>query len=87
MERWLSLTVSEAKNPKMSAAKGLFFISVPKKIVNRAVRRNRIKRILREALREEPCLSAGKVHLFRVLRQPEVANVAMAKKAVYELLH
>ena len=87
MERWLSLTVSEGKNPDMSATRGLFFISVPKKVVNKAVRRNRIKRVLREALRHEVQLPAGKVHVFRVMRAPEGVDLKMAKQVVHELLH
>ena len=85
MERWLSLTVSEGKSPKATPRQRLFHISVPKKIVRQAVRRNRIKRVLREALRLET-LSNGKVHLFRVLRMPQSVDLKDAKKAVHELL-
>ena len=90
MERWLSLSVSEGKYPNTIGARRPFFISVPKKVVNKAVHRNRIKRVLREALRHEALLQAllppGKVHIFRVMRAPEGVDLKMAKQAVHELL-
>ena len=86
MERWLSLSVSEGKYPNTIAAQRPFFISVPKKVVNKAVQRNRIKRVLREALRHETLLPTGKVHIFRVTRAPEGVDLKMAKQAVHELL-
>jgi ribonuclease P protein component len=61
-------------------------ISIPKKVVKQAVRRNRIKRVLREALKEERILERDKTHVFKVLRSPEGVNLQMAKQAVRELL-
>lgn len=81
MRQWLSLTVSEAKNPEKNGAKKAFFISVPKKIVARAVRRNRLKRVLREALRGL-VLPPGKAHVFRVMRSPEKVNLQTAQEAL-----
>ena len=81
------MTVSERKNPRTGDPQGIFFISVPKKIVGKAVRRNRIKRVLREALRQETLPSVGQVRVFRVVRAPEVVDLKVAKQAVYELLH
>jgi ribonuclease P protein component len=81
MERWLSLTLSERP------ARPLFLISIPKKIVRKAVRRNRIRRVLREALRQEPVSSPGaKTHVFKVLRSPENVSLHVAKQAIHELL-
>ena len=85
MERWLSLTVSPALVSKK--ARSGYFISIPKKIVRQAVRRNRIRRVLREALRACEGLEAGKTHFFKVTRAPEGVGLAMAKKALHELLH
>ena len=85
MERWLSLTVSPASAGKK--ARSGYFISIPKKIVRLAVRRNRIRRVLREALRAHGGLEAGKIHLFKVTCAPEDVGLAMAKKALHELLH
>ena len=85
MERWLSLAVSPASAGKK--ARFGYFISIPKKVVRQAVRRNRIRRVLREALRERAGLDAGKTHFFKVIRAPEGVGLAMAKKALHEILH
>ena len=87
MERWLSLTVLDRKNPENRGKTPPFFISVPKKIVRRAVRRNRIKRVLREALRHETLLQDGKTYTFKVVKAPETVDLKVAKQAVHELLH
>ena len=86
MERWLSLTVFERNNSKADVRKPPYFISIPKKIVKQAVRRNRLKRVLREALRNAPFLTARKLHRFKVLRAPERVDLRMAREAVGELL-
>ena len=85
MRQWLSLTVSEVKNPKKNKTPRAFFISVPKKVVAKAVRRNRLKRVLREALRRA-VLPGGKVHIFKVMRVPETVNLKTAQEALHELL-
>ena len=85
MERWLSLRVSEEKDPESKAGKPLFLISIPKKIVRLAVRRNRIKRVLREALRNRPLAGENKVYLFKVMRSPERVDLESARLAVHEL--
>ena len=87
MERWLSLTVSEAKNPEKTLSRRPFFISVPKKVVAKATRRNRLKRVLREALRQEKGLTDGKTRVFKVLKAPETVDLSMAKQALHALLH
>ena len=78
MEPWLSLTVL--------AGKSRFLISIPKKVVRQAHRRNRIKRVLREALRQEPPLTA-QTHVFKVFRSPKSMDLYIARQAVHELLH
>lgn len=87
MERWLSLTVSEEKSPKHNAARQRFLISIPKAIVRLAVRRNRIKRVLREALRNKSYFKENKVYIFKVLRWPDKINLENARDAVHELFH
>ena len=87
MEQWLSLTVSEFHSPKFGVPGPLVFISIPKKIVKQAVQRNRIKRVLREALRREKPLTEAKKHVFKVLRSPENVDLNVARQAVHELLH
>ncbi len=84
MERWLSLTVSEEKDTRGKAEKPFFLISIPKKIVNQAVRRNRIKRVLRETLRNRPFFEK-KVYVFKVLRSPEELSLKSATLVVDEL--
>ena len=85
MERWLSLKVSEEKDPERKAGKPLFLISVPKKVVRLAVRRNRIRRVLREVLRHRPFSTENKTYLLKVLRSPEKVDLESAKVAVHEL--
>ena len=69
-----------AKAPRPSRV----FISIPKKIVRHAVKRNRIRRVLREAFRGRD-FGMGKTHVFKVTRFPESVDLAMAKKALNEL--
>jgi ribonuclease P protein component len=84
MERWLSLTVS-AGLPAKNSSPAPYFISIPKKLVRQAVRRNRIRRVLREALKGR-VLAGGKRHLFKVVRPPKDVGLAMAERAIDELL-
>ena len=85
MERWLSLRVSEEEHPESKPRKSLFLISIPKKVVRLAVHRNRIRRVLREALRNKPFFEENKTYLFKVLRSPEGVNLESARVAVHEL--
>ena len=85
MEQWLSLTVYDEKEPKGKSPKPFFLISVPKKVVSQAVRRNRIKRVLREALKNETFFKEKKVYVFKVLRSPEKVNLKSARFMIDEL--
>ena len=78
------MRVSEEKTPDGKARKPLFLISIPKKIVRLAVRRNRIRRVLREALRGR-AVAENKVYLLKVLRSPEKVNLESARLAVHEI--
>ena len=86
MERWLVLKVSEEKRPQSTVRKAPFLISIPKKVVRLAVRRNRIKRVLREALKDRPFLGRNKVYVFKVMRFPKKVSLESARLAVHELL-
>ena len=86
MERWLSLKVSEGKRPENGTRKSSLLISIPKKIVRLAVRRNRIKRVLREALRSKPFLKENKVYVFKVFRSPEKVSLESAQLAIHDIL-
>ena len=85
MERWLSLRVSEEKTLENKARKPLFLISIPKKVVRLAVRRNRIRRVLREALRNKPFFEGNKTYVFKVLRSPEQVDLESTRLIVHEL--
>ncbi len=76
MERWLSLTVSKLVSSKT------VHISIPKRVVKRAAVRNRIRRVLREALRLDPFFQEDKVYLLKVSSLPKAVDLAMAKKAL-----
>jgi ribonuclease P protein component len=76
MERWLSLTVS-----KVSSSKTVH-ISIPKRIVKHAVVRNRIRRVLREAVRLDPFLQDEKIYILKVLRLPKAVNLPIAQKTL-----
>jgi len=85
MKPWLALTVSKEKSPINKLRKAPFFISVPKKIVRQAVLRNRIKRVLREALRSKPFFEQNKVYFFKVLSFPTKVSLASAQLMVDEV--
>jgi ribonuclease P protein component len=80
MERWLSLTVLKLVSSKT------IHISIPKRIVKRAVARNRVRRVLREALRQDPFFQGEKVYILKVLHLPESVDLETAKKSI-EALH
>ena len=70
-ESWLSCEVSEKDVRQPRSAKPLIFISIPKKVVPLATGRNRIKRLIREAMRENPYLNdPRKVYFFKVVKAP-----------------
>ena len=74
---WLSLKIQEkpiAGNDSVVGA-GLkpaptLLISVPKKTVRLATRRNRLKRLIREAFRKKNDLEMGKAYIFQVKQNP-----------------
>ena len=81
-ESWLFLKISE-KDPKRNQKKDLF-ISVPKKIVPLATRRNRLRRLIREAVRHDPFfLESGALFEFKVTsfsKEPDLSEVKAALK-------
>jgi len=76
MERWLSLTVSNLVSSRA------VHISIPKRIVKQAVVRNRVRRVLREAVRLDPFFKEEKTYILKVLRLPKTVDFHMAKKAL-----
>lgn len=84
-ERWLSLTVSslEAGSLPTAAHKYQLRISAPKKIIKLAVKRNRVRRLIREVLRKEFVLEAGSFYHFKIRRAPENPDYQSTKDAVW----
>jgi ribonuclease P protein component len=61
-------------------------ISVPKKIVRLAVRRNRVKRLIREATRKDGAFAGPKLYSFRVHSLPERLTLPEVRAAVEKCL-
>jgi|GEM_PF-2875661 len=70
LKGWLSLKVQDKPRSGNDLHKALLLVSIPKKIVRLATRRNRLKRLLREAFRKESRLEPEKAYLFRVMQNP-----------------
>lgn len=85
MKRWLSLKVQNARPSKTRPAQGRVFISVPKRVVRLAVERNRIRRVLREAIRLGGYFASDKVVWLRVLEKPALTSLRQADEALKEL--
>jgi RNase P protein component len=54
-------------------------------VVPLATRRNRIKRLIREAVRGSAFFEAEKVYTFKVRKFPEDLNLALVRKEIDEL--
>ncbi len=78
---WLIFKVSE-KEPRRTS----FFISVPKKVVPLSTRRNRIRRLIREAVRLDPYFSAsGMFYEFKVTSAPADPGLGDVKAALQKI--
>ncbi len=84
-ERWLKVVVSDIKTkpPKLS---GKILISIPKKVIAKAVSRNRIKRVLRVAVLSMIKPQPGQAYYLKVVREPKIMNVHAAKQALEKAL-
>lgn len=82
--RWLSVKMVPAADARSSKA----HISIPKKVVRLATRRNRLKRLLREALRESgrPAAHEAAVFYLRVHRSPAGPTLAEARAALAQAM-
>ncbi len=78
---WLTLRSSKAdpgKNLKRS-----FFVSVPKRIVKLATQRNRIKRLVREAVRKDPYFDrVGFIFELKVTAAPKTPGLSEVKDLI-----
>ena len=87
MSHWLSLSVSEREPFEISPPKTKVFISVPKRVVKLATRRNRIKRLVREAVRKNSFFcDHQKVYLLRVLSFVPHLDLNQTDNAIRELI-
>lgn len=81
---WLAVRLERADTPGLPGGRGPL-ISIPKKTVKLATQRNRIRRVLREALRGTAA-PAGFVYRFRVTAAPARPSLESAKAAVKSAL-
>ena len=81
MERWLSLTVLKSSPSEPSRV----LISIPKRAVKLAVRRNRLKRVLKEAVKKDPFFTKEKTYRLKVLAWPKEAGLKEAQRALGSL--
>ena len=86
MERWLSLTVLESHSSDTNPKKARVHISIPKRTVKLAVTRNRMKRVLREAVRLDPFFGNHKIYRLKVRGLPQKVDLEAARR-ILEVLH
>ena len=85
MESWLSLTISGKDSSEKTSAKAVFFIIVPKKVVKLATKRNRVKRLIREAVRGDGFFEKEMVYRFKVKKFPEILDLGSVQKTINDL--
>ena len=86
MEHWLSLTVLDTTPSGTNPRKARVHISIPKRTVKLAVARNRLKRVLREAVRLDPFFSNDRTYRLKVNEIPEKMGLDAARRTL-EVLH
>ncbi len=75
---WLSLKISRKLDSNPSSEKASVFVSVPKRVVALATQRNRIKRLIRETVRQDSFFKdEGKTYFFNVTRLPDVKALGL----------
>lgn len=76
----------ETRGASATAGKPRVFISVPKKVVRLATQRNRVKRLLREAIRlDGRFLREGQVYHFRVAKPLQEDGLEAVRRSVRQL--
>jgi len=84
---WLSLRISERSTIKKGSQGPLIYISVPKKTVRLATRRNYIKRLIKEALRTGNFIKDNdRTYSFRVMSVPEGLDFETVKRSLDRIL-
>ena len=76
---WLSLEIRDtrASNPVR--------ILIPKKVARLATRRNRLRRLIQEAVRLERSVSREKLYVFKALKDPGDVGLAEVSRKIDEL--
>ena len=80
MEHWLSLTVLDPPTSKSKARSAKVHIAIPKATVKLAVMRNRLKRVLREAVKLDPFFGKDRSYRLKVNGLPRTVDLKMARK-------
>lgn len=83
---WLNLRVSNQLKPGNHSRKVSLLISIPKKIIRLATRRNRLKRLVREVFRKEAAIDLGKIYQFRVVQDPKDPGFNETRETVRRLI-
>ena len=86
MEHWLSLTVLGPPQSAPTIRQAKVHISVPKAVVKLAVARNRLKRVLREAVKMDPFFAKDRSYRLKVKLLPRTVDLKTAQKGL-EALH
>ena len=86
MEHWLSLTVLDSPLSVSALSRTKVHISVPKAVVKLAVARNRLKRVLREAVKRDSFFRNDRSYRLKVKRSPRTVDLKTAQKGL-EVLH
>ena len=86
MEQWLSLKVLESPLSESVNRPPKVYISIPKSTVKLAVMRNRVKRVLREAVRRDVFFEKNRTYRLRVNGMPKIVDLKTAQK-VLKALH
>ena len=85
MEHWLSLTVLDPLLSVPALRRSKVHISVPKAVVKLAVNRNRLKRVLREAVKLDSFFAKDRSYRLRVKQMPRTVDLKSARKGLEEL--
>lgn len=80
---WLSLKVTDKADLAFKTKDSQVRISVPKKVVPLATQRNRIKRLIREVVRQESFLKdPNKFYFFKVIRRKSGLDLKATLKEI-----
>lgn len=78
--RWLRVSKETSEKPQTA----IVHIGISKRVAPLAVRRNRLKRLIREALRKKVRPEKGALYRIRIDRYPADLNYAQVERALVE---